>query len=141
MCLYSLGTADRDKGFKFTIKAHAEQHSAGVQVCLCLVLTWDVQTLFSVTLTYSSSSNERGKIEKVIMGALRGISLHIERLNFLLHICFHCCELKLIWMERLKHTFSTRSVSHTFLMKQLQVVHHGEITGYAPLWLQAQGGS
>lgn len=124
-----LALLDRDTGSKYTIKAHAEQQSERAQFCLCLVLTWEVHTLFSVTLMYSSSSNEQDKIETVITGVLWGISWYTERLNFLLHICYRHRELKLLWTERLKLTFSTRSVSHTFLMKQIQVVHHGEITG------------
>lgn len=49
------------------------------------------------------------------------------RLHFLLHTCYHRGEVKLICMEKLKHTFFTRSVSHIFLMKHLRGVHHGEM--------------
>lgn len=98
---------------QYTIQAHSEQHSESEHYSLCLVLTWDVHTLFSVTFVYSSSSNEQEKIEKVIMGELWGISWYIERLNFLLHICYQCCEVKLIWMERLKH-----KVSLTYILNE-----------------------
>lgn len=52
------------------------------------------------------------KMEKVITRPLWGISGYIEGLIFLLHICYHRCELKLIWIERLKHILHKVSLTY-----------------------------
>jgi len=67
---------------------------------------------FSVTQAYNYCSNEQVKIEKVIITALGGNNGHMERVIFVPHICYHHCELKHIWMERLEHSLQGKSHMH-----------------------------